>query len=150
MLNLLYDLQRSLEPIDELNLGCEGTSWIISALLKKHEVSHSLMSGSISHSTGRVVVPHFWIELEEWIIDFRVRMWFGRNNPALPHGCFRLSQASKKGFIYRGEQANNYHLKWHDAVLLSDSVIYAIDNSRLFEQVVEQLGSHGNQQGALW
>ena len=147
---ILYGLQRALEPIDELNLGCEGTSWIISSLLEKNEVPHILMSGSISHTNGRVVVPHFWIELDQWIIDFRIRMWFGRNNQGLPHGCFKVNQAREKGFVYRGEKAINHHLSWCDAVLLSDSLIYEIDNSRLFEQVVEQLGSHGNRQGALW
>ena len=46
--------------------------------------------------------------------------------------------------------ANDHLITWTDALERSDSVVYDIDRSRLFEQVVDEFGSHENQQGALW
>ena len=148
--SVFRELQRTLEPLDDLNLGCEGTSWLISSLLQRKSVEHMLMNGSISHISGRVVVPHVWIAMGPWIVDFRVRMWFGRHNTNIPHGCFLSTQAKNKGFIYNGVRANDLLIPWTDALEISDSVVYDIDRSRLFEQVVDEFGSHENKQGELW
>ena len=70
------------------HLECDGLTRVVSHILSSRGVLHRTMVGSLYHaSCKRVVEPHFWIEIDDCILDYRARMWLGSTG-TVPHGLF--------------------------------------------------------------
>lgn len=70
---------------DDMPLECDGMTRVLSTVLAKQGVKHTVAGGLLSGGE-RGQIPHYWIELpDKRIIDLRARMWMGEN---APHGVF--------------------------------------------------------------
>lgn len=97
MPSLQAKIQQWLEPLDGIShLECDGMSRVISHLLDKNDVAHTVNGGLLTDTVRlyddsvphheEVAVTHWWIELETGhYIDFRARMWMGQT---ASHGVF--------------------------------------------------------------
>jgi len=68
----------------DLPLECDGLTKVISYLLEKNDIDHKVFIGNI----GTI---HLWIEVEDYIIDYRARMWLGETDD-IPHGIFKKEE----------------------------------------------------------
>ena len=70
------------------SLECDGLTRVIAYILRSNGIEHRTMFGSLYRcSTRETVHPHFWIELDGHVLDFRARAWLGYTE-AVPHGLF--------------------------------------------------------------
>lgn len=83
------ELEILLLALDDAPVECDGMTYAISHLLDRAGINHRCMMGHVQEqTTGSAVSPHLWIELgDDWIIDFRLRMWLG-DDDRIPHGVF--------------------------------------------------------------
>lgn len=88
--NSTHPLSPVLDQLDRLPLECDGMTCLISALLSRADIAHTVGVGGIYHvPSGRNMAPLLWIDLADgYRVDYRVRMWF-RNLDGIPHGIFR-------------------------------------------------------------
>lgn len=88
--NSTHLLAPVLDQLDRLPLECDGLTCIISALLSRAGIAHTVGVGGIYHiPSSRNFAPHLWIDLQDGSrIDYRARMWL-RNLGGVPHGIFR-------------------------------------------------------------
>ncbi len=84
-----HPLARVLDQLDRCALECDGMTCLISALLSRARIEHTVGVGGILHRpSDRNVAPHLWINLADgWRVDYRARMWLG-DRPEVPHGVF--------------------------------------------------------------
>lgn len=75
-------IEAILAPYDRCPLECDGFTRIASYLLNKHKIAHQTMGGYATWR-GKVVSPHWWIQVGSLVVDYRLRMWCG---PDAPHG----------------------------------------------------------------
>ena len=96
----LYEL---LEPYNLSHLECDGSTRVMSWVLKGAGVEHVVMLGRLEYLEEQVVEPHFWIVLEDsgLVVDFKARMWL-LNNEFAPHGVFEKSDFPNA--LYVGEE----------------------------------------------
>lgn len=88
-------LQAWLAPLEGLPLECDGLSRVISILLHREAVPHSLLMGSLHVKAVGFIGWHFWITLPSGLIcDFRARMWLG-DSPDVPHGVLVPTNAMR-------------------------------------------------------
>lgn len=84
----MIEIEMALSPLDDCNLKCEWLTQLSSFVLRKHNVPHSVHYGYVRHEPSKMcVTPHCWIEMDNRIIDFRLRSWLG-DDDAIPHGVF--------------------------------------------------------------
>lgn len=69
---------------EDAPLECDGFVRVASYLLTQAEIDHQIMGGCVFYGCYRVR-PHFWIEVGENIVDYRLRMW---TDQTAPHGIF--------------------------------------------------------------
>ena len=86
-----------LDPYDNLPLECDGFTRIAHYLLSKENIPHECYSGSVTFGE-LAMCPHYWIIADKFIVDYRLRMWFGTT---APHGVFR----QPKNLVYKGIQS---------------------------------------------
>lgn len=81
-----------LAPLDQLALECDGLSRVVAALLSREGIEHQAHQGTLHTPQGRIGL-HCWVELPDGaIIDFRARMWLGKQ---APHGIFHPDKESR-------------------------------------------------------
>jgi len=80
-----------------LHLECDGLTRVIHHILVKNDVSHTCYSGTVVFNTKRFPV-HYWIKFKKYVIDYRLRMWFGK---LAPHGIFK---PAKNNVEYNGRE----------------------------------------------
>ena len=80
-------------------LDCDGATNIISTFLNDNGVQHVTKCGTVRLKQGEFT-PHFWIEIGNQVIDFKLRKWFGEE-PDIPHGVFNPNTV---GAEYEGEE----------------------------------------------
>lgn len=78
-------------------LECDGSSSILSYYMSEIGVQHQAYVGAVYFKTKKFE-PHFWIEAGDYIIDFKTRMWLGKN--AL-EGIFLKSDLKQSKMSYR-------------------------------------------------
>jgi len=84
------------------HLECDGLSRVIHAKLAEQQITHRFMLGKVGHKYKREVDPHFWIEVEDLMVDFRLGYWF-QTDPELEQLPYGVFQAKRTGdFIYTG------------------------------------------------
>jgi hypothetical protein len=84
-----------LDPLDSAPVECDGMSSLVATLLSKEGVQYQGMSGSIQPTGQSGVIPHFWIEVDDLVIDYRARMWLG-DHPEIPHGVFSKADHAQR------------------------------------------------------
>lgn len=91
-------LEKLLTDLDNAPVECDGMASLIATVLTGHGIAYQAMVGEIE-TKGGLTIPHMWIEVEGWVIDFRARMWRG-NHPDVPHGVFpkKSYEAHYQGF----------------------------------------------------
>jgi hypothetical protein len=82
-----------LDELDPCYLECDGLTSVISSLLTGAGVSHRIFIGSAKTEGNFGISPHLWIEVDDYVIDYRLRMWLG-DDPSIPHGFFKKSEYS--------------------------------------------------------
>lgn len=95
-------LQLLLNPYDSLrHLECDGLTQVLHRVLSDEKIPHTVYVGQVTHKPCARTIPlHFWIDVGELRIDYRLRMWFGETLD-IPHGVF--SKDSEKSVSYLGE-----------------------------------------------
>jgi len=73
------------DPYDRYALECDGFTKVVTYVLRRAGLHHLVMSG-ICVCNGVLVSPHLWVEIDNLIIDYRLRMWI--RDEAAPHGVF--------------------------------------------------------------
>lgn len=87
-------VEKVVAKLDEAPVECDGFVRIVSTVLVKLGISHTVCIGSLEGPEG-IIPMHFWIQWNGKIIDCRARMWLGQN---APHGIFE----SEEGWNYQG------------------------------------------------
>lgn len=86
--------------VDQYHVECDGATRIVHLALVRAGVPHVCQQGYVLDAQGDVATPpHYWVEAEGFLIDYRLRMYAG---PEAPHGVFRADET--RGFRYVGEQ----------------------------------------------
>lgn len=82
----LADINEWLSHLDKFQLECDGMTRVISALLARAGVEHTVCTGYLENIKTASGIMHYWIELnDDYLIDLRARMWMGNQ---APHGVF--------------------------------------------------------------
>lgn len=96
---LADDLRRLLDPLDSAPVECDGMTRLACTVLAREDIEHRVFVGSLTIG-DQAVVPHFWIEVGRFLIDYRARMWMGAAEN-VPHGvCIKAELEA----VYQGEQ----------------------------------------------
>ena len=90
------EIEEWLSPIvnckPSIRLECDGLSRVISMLFQKEGIKHNVMVGSfcLNHNNEEYKIKtHFWIDmLNEYVCDFRIRMWLDKLDLYTPNGIF--------------------------------------------------------------
>ena len=118
----IQQLTELTDPYAYCPLECDGLSKVLSFVLGKHAINHTVYSGTLAPQ-GEDGIPHVWIELETDLgrrtLDYRVRQWF-RDRPAIPHGLF---DPTETGFVYTEEPVTFPPLTGEQFVLLGAPII---------------------------
>ena len=70
------------------HLECDGLTRVLLTILDREGIEAEAWSGFIAAGDSRV--RHWWLQVGEWTVDYRVRMWLG-DGPEIPHGVFHGS-----------------------------------------------------------
>lgn len=110
----------ALLPLADINAECFELSWVLHEALTRTGYIVTGHSGYVKATAGDVVAPHFWLSVDGYIVDFRLRMWLG-DEDFVPHGIFKTSDAA--GFDYCGEAYAFSRLTDSELFDLSDGLL---------------------------
>lgn len=97
-------IENLLSKIEHSPTECDGFVRLANFLLDNEGIQHRIFYGHLTLNNGRSTPPHFWIETENYRIDYRARMWLGND---APHGVFDKSIAyGYEGKIIEIEKIN--------------------------------------------
>ena len=85
------DLQRLLDDLDTTHTASDSLSRLVVSRLAKQGVPYKAMLGKLEVG-GRVVSPHFWVESNGCVIDYRGARHLG--TVECPHGVFAKADVS--------------------------------------------------------
>lgn len=90
-----------LDRYDSLkHLECDGLTQVLHRVLSDKNIQHTVNMGEVIHKPTNSKIPvHYWIEIEDLRIDYRLRMWLGETLD-VPHGVFCID--SEKSVSYQG------------------------------------------------
>ena len=96
-------LDTYINPIAKRRLECDGMSRSVSMLLLRERIKHDMFVGAFylkGEENIRGIIPlHYWIEINDHVCDFRVRMWI--NDSDAPHGIFVPNDKQK--YVKKGK-----------------------------------------------
>lgn len=95
----LTTLQNLMASIAEAPVECDGFTRLAATLLYKNGIPYKAFAGTLEVD-GQCVPLHYWIVVDDLIIDFRAQMWLGCGEN-VPHG---VMQASDLAALYKGEE----------------------------------------------
>lgn len=76
MPDCLVKLNNLLQAIENAPVECDGHTLMISSALNHAGISHQRMCGVVKNpKTYFELYPHFWIEIGEFTLDYRLRIW---------------------------------------------------------------------------
>jgi hypothetical protein len=105
------------DTVDQLALECDGCSHVVCHRLANMGIDHKMMSGQfVLKKRGddlQVVSPHVWVETDNYIIDYRLRMWLGEHGH-VPHGVISKYMANERGKLIKTEP--KWRWKGHQTV----------------------------------
>jgi len=114
------ELEIALLPLADINAECFELSWVLHETLTRAGYIVTGYSGYVKAASGDTVAPHFWLSVDGYIVDFRLRMWLG-DEDSVPHGIFKVSDAA--GFDYCGEAYTFSRLTDSELFDLSDGML---------------------------
>lgn len=120
------ELEVALLPLADINAECFELSWVLHEELTRTGYLVTGHSGYVKAAAGDVVAPHFWLSVDGYIVDFRLRMWLG-DEDFVPHGIFKASDAA--GFDYCGEVYAFSRLTDLELFDLSDGILGVLPSS---------------------
>lgn len=83
-------------------LECDGTVKVLHYLLKQNNIPHKVIQGEVIDDLNEDAIPlHFWIEIGEYLVDYKARMWLDNN---APNGVFKRKDFPY--YIYNGDEIN--------------------------------------------
>lgn len=91
----LVQLNNVLHVIDDAPVECDGHTLMVSSALKHAGISHQRICGVLRNPKTNFKLPlHFWIQVGEFILDYRLKMWVGFYSgeelaKCAPHGIFQ-------------------------------------------------------------
>ena len=97
---LINRLHLLIDPFDALkHLECDGLTHVFHRVLSDEKIEHIINVGKVTHKpTNRTIPLHYWIDVAQWRIDYRLRMWLGET-PDVPHGVFRTDQDLSVSYV---------------------------------------------------
>lgn len=78
-------------------LECDGFTRVAFTLLERNGITCKAFVGRLDVADG-VIPLHFWLEVDEFIIDYKAQMWLGEH-PGVPHGVMHRSAVAS---LYQG------------------------------------------------
>jgi hypothetical protein len=114
------ELEVALLPLADISAECFEMSWVLHEALTRAGYIVTGHSGYVQAAAGDIVAPHFWLSVDGYIVDFRLRMWLG-DEDSVPHGIFKASDAA--GFDYCGEAYAFSRLTDSELFDLSDGLL---------------------------
>ncbi|WP_045056303.1 hypothetical protein [Aliterella atlantica] len=95
-------LRLLLNPYDWLNhLECDGLTQVFHRVLSDEKIQHTVNIGQVIYKPINQTIPlHYWIEVGDLRIDYRLRMWLSETSD-VPHGIFHKD--SQQSVSYLGE-----------------------------------------------
>ena len=81
------ELENLTVHIDSKAVECDGASRLVHLALLRAGVEHKVMFGSVSYALNQSIPLHYWIEVGEYTIDYRLHYWLTGN---LPKGVFKV------------------------------------------------------------
>ncbi len=99
---LINRLRLLLNPYASLeHLECDGLTHVFHRILSDEDIEHTINIGQVIHKpTNRTIGLHYWIDVADLRIDYRLRMWLGATSD-IPHGVFFADL--EKSVSYIGE-----------------------------------------------
>lgn len=98
--NLQQKLSDLLKSLDTAAVECDGFTRLASSVLSLNDIPHAVKIGAlISDEADKSIPVHFWIEIDDLVIDYRARMWVGET---APYGV--VKKPDIKGWDYQGEE----------------------------------------------
>lgn len=99
---LINRLRLLLNPYDSLkHLECDGLTQVFHRVLSDEKIEHTVYIGEVIHEPTNHTIPlHYWIDVGDLRVDYRLRMWIGETSD-VPHGVFYVD--SEKCVSYLGE-----------------------------------------------
>lgn len=114
------------------DLECDGVTNLLAYYLHKIGVEYEVFLGAV-YLIDNTFSPHYWIESDEYIIDFRTRMWLGYD--AL-EGVFLKSELKQSRMSYRKFNRLKPKIEFGKALMLSQQ------NKRYQKQEFDEFHSH--------
>lgn len=91
-------LRNLLDDLDSAKAACDGLSRLVVTRLAGERIPYQAMLGSLELD-GKVISPHFWVEANGCVIDYRARQQLG-DDERLPHGVTARENVQAK---YQGQ-----------------------------------------------
>jgi hypothetical protein len=85
------ELQQLLDDLDATHTASDSLSRLVVSRLAKRGVPYKAMLGKLEVG-GKVVAPHFWVESNGCVIDYRGARQLG--TVEFPHGVFAKAEAA--------------------------------------------------------
>ncbi|QLF94250.1 hypothetical protein HW090_14010 [Pseudomonas sp. ABC1] len=92
-------LKNLLDDLDTRQADADAISRLVVTRLAKQHIPYRAMLGKLELD-GKIVSPHFWVEADGCVIDYRGRQRLNNDSRA-PHGVFAREKASAR---YQGQQ----------------------------------------------
>ena len=83
-------LSNLLDDLDSAHLASDGMSRLVVTRLAEQRIPYQAMLGKVKLD-GKVIYPHFWVEANGCVIDYRARPQLGDDTRA-PHGVVPREQ----------------------------------------------------------
>jgi hypothetical protein len=95
-------LKTLVEHLENAPVECDGMARLVATVLAQNNIAYQGMAGSITPKGCDFSIPHFWVQVGEFVIDYRAQMWLG-DDKSIPHGVVRREDFYE---IYQGEPFN--------------------------------------------
>lgn len=92
-------LKNLLDDLDATPGECDATSRLVVTRLAEKRIPYRVMMGQVELD-GKVASPHFWVEADDCVIDYRARQQLGTDQ-RVPHGVVSRSAVQAQ---YKGQQ----------------------------------------------
>lgn len=80
-------------------LECDGFTRVAFTLLERNGIAATAFVGRLEVADGAIPL-HFWLEVNEFIIDYKAQMWLG-GHADVPHGVMHRSRVAG---LYQGDR----------------------------------------------
>lgn len=81
-----YEIRKLCDPYDASALECDGLTRVLHTILSQKGIDHVCCHGMVFYQDGQCIPLHFWIIVNNKILDYRLKMWLEGDN--IPNGLF--------------------------------------------------------------